>query len=68
MARSDRGINIIILIILLICGVVPGVLYALFKIFVPPFSWIIFIILIIFFVFPGILYLLTCSDIFKVKI
>ncbi|SYV94016.1 Uncharacterised protein, partial [Mycoplasmoides gallisepticum] len=39
MARRDKGINLIILIVLLILGIVPGILYALFKFFVPPFSW-----------------------------
>ncbi|QMT98654.1 hypothetical protein H3143_00690 [Mycoplasma tullyi] len=63
MARRDKGINVIILIVLLILGIVPGVLYALFKLFVPPFSWVIFGILLILLIFPAIIYLLTCSDV-----
>ncbi|AAP56495.2 hypothetical protein RUS47_00770 [Mycoplasmoides gallisepticum] len=63
MARRDKGINLIILIVLLILGIVPGILYALFKFFVPPFSWVIFAILLLLFVFPAIIYLLTCSDV-----
>ncbi|WP_084318549.1 hypothetical protein [[Mycoplasma] imitans] len=67
MARKDKGVNIIILIVLLILGIIPGVLYALFKVFVPPFSWVIFIILLLFFIFPAIIYLLTCSDVVQFK-
>ncbi|MDC4163613.1 YqaE/Pmp3 family membrane protein [Mycoplasma bradburyae] len=62
MARRDKGIDLIIFIILLILGIVPGVLYAIFKLAQPKFNWIAFVVLCIFFIFPGVIYLLTCSD------
>lgn len=61
MARRDN-LNVILLVVLLVCGIAPGLVYLVMKILKPPFNLILFWVLIAFFVFPGIIYITTCTD------